>query len=130
VGRHLRETRRLLIQIDITDSLGLQAIAANMKREAVFAAKGQSAKIGMDSLLNDCRIFNHEKVPYSLILSIDPRGNERYWHLSIGSLMKSKPIPPDDLCMYIISNILGEGEIMTDIKPRQPNVRHFLKKIV
>jgi hypothetical protein len=119
-----------MIQIDISDSFGLQAIAANMKREAVFEAKGESNRVGIDSLINNCLLFNHEKVPYSLILSIDSNSKGRYWHLSIGSVSESKPIPPDDLCFYIVENVLGEGRMIMDTDPRRPNVRHFLKEIV
>jgi hypothetical protein len=119
-------------RIEINDPASLQSLAANMKREATLGAKGESAKPEFDFLVNNCRLFADKEIMYSLMLSVDHSNSKgRYWHLSVGSVSTSRPIPPDDLCQHIVSNMLGEGEILEGTPdPRRPNVRHFLKKIV
>ena len=115
-------------RIEIDDPVFLQGLAANMKREAILAAKGETAKPEFNFLMNTCRVFTHKKIMYSLMLSVDHSNSRgRYWHLSVGSISTERPIPPNDLCQHIISNMLGEGEILESSEPSRPSVRHFLK---
>jgi len=121
-----------MIHIDISNPEFLPTLASNMKREATFAAKGESKKVSVDFLLNHLRLFEQDGNRYTLMLSVLAEHGERYWHLSIGGLPATTVIPPDQLCWYLIDHILGlDGVLEGENHDKQrPGVRHFLKKII